>query len=115
MLQSNDFSMSFTWADSNVRVYEILGNQGSNKSKEFKFYLRQLIDLRWVDPELDKIPFIMMYDNAGIHTSDEVKEFICKSKLRSINIVPYSLMLNPCKKLLVTTKSNLRKLQSEGR
>ena len=114
-IQRNDFSMSFIWAVSNIKVYGILGNQGSNKSNEFKYYLRQLLDCRNADPEFKKVPFIMMYDNSGIHTSDEVKEFISKSKLRSISITPYSPMLNPCEKLIAAVKSNLKKLQSEGR
>ena len=113
--KNNDFSMTFIWAVSNIKVYGILGNQSSNKSKEFKFYLRRLIDCRNADPEFEKVPFIMMYDNSGIHTSDEVREFINKSKLRAISIVPYSPMLNPCEKLITAVKSNLKKLQSEGR
>ena len=37
-----------------------MGNQGSNKSKEFKFYLRELIESRRADLEFEKVPFIMM-------------------------------------------------------
>ena len=92
-----------------------MGNQGSNKSNEFKYNLRQLLDCRNADPEFKKVPLMMMYDNSGIHTSDEVKKIIRKSKLRSINITPYSSILNPCEKLIAVVKSNLKKLQSEGR
>ena len=92
-----------------------MGNQGSNKSKEFKFYLRELIESRRADPELEKVQFIMMYDNAGIHTSNELEEFISKSRLRSVSIVQYSPMLNPCEKLIAAIKSNLRMLQSKGK
>ena len=81
-IKSNDFSMNFIWAASNVRVYEIMDNKGSYKSKEFKFYLWQLIDLRWVNPELDKISLIMIYVNARIHISDEVKEFKMQIKTK---------------------------------
>ena len=114
-IQNNDFCMSFIWAVSNIKVYEIMGNQGSNKSKEFKFYLRELIESRRADPELEKVPFIMMHDNAGIHTSNELEEFISKSRLRSVSIVPYSPMLNLCEKLIAAIKSNLRMLQSKGK
>ena len=114
-IQAKYFSMTFICAVSNKKVYGILGNQSTNKSKDFKFYLRQLVYFRSVDTDLDGIPFILMYDNAKIYTSNEVWTFIHKSDLRSISIVPYSPMLNPCEKLIACTKSNMRKLQSEGR
>ena len=52
--------MSFIYAMLNIKVYGIMGNQGSNKSKEFKFYLLELIESRRADSELEKLPFIMM-------------------------------------------------------
>ena len=43
-----------------------------------------------------------------------MKEFIIKSKLRSIGIYTYTPMLNPCEKLIGAVKSHLAKLQTEG-
>ena len=71
-IQNNDFCMSFIWAVSNIKVSGIIGNQGSNKSKEFKFYLRELIESRRANPELEKVLLIMMYNNARIHTFNEL-------------------------------------------
>ena len=107
--------MSFIWAVSNLRVYGIFGNQSSNKSQEFKFYLRQLFNERNSNIEFKEKPFVLMYDNAKIHTSKEMREFIIKSKRRSIGIVPYTPILNPCEKLIGAVKSHLAKLQTEGR
>ena len=56
-----------------------------------------------------------MYDNAKVHTSDAVIQYIIKSKLRSVGISAYQSVLNPWEEVIGAVKSTLTKLQAEGR
>ena len=113
--QKSDFSMTFICAVSNIKVYGLLGTDSTITSDEVKYYIRQLAEYRNQDLSLANKPFILMYDNAKVHTSDAVVQFIIKSKLRSVGISAYQPVLNPCEKLIGAVKSTLTKLQAEGR
>ena len=80
-IQKGDFSTTFICAVSNIKVYGLLGDNSTITSNEVKYYIRQFFEYRNQDPNLANKPFILMYDNAKVHTSDAVFRYIIKSKL----------------------------------
>ena len=113
--KNSEFSVTFICAVSSIRVYLLLGTDSTITSHEVKYYIRQLAEYLNQDYDLVNKPFILMYDNAKVHTSDAVVQFIVKSKLRSVGITAYQPVLNPWEILIGAVKSALTKLQAEGR
>ena len=74
--QKSDFSMTFICAVSNIKVYGLPETDSTITSDEVKYYIRQLVEYRNQDLSLANKPFILMYDNAKVHTSDAVVQFI---------------------------------------
>ena len=112
---SNDFSMSFIWALSSRWVFWIFGWNGSITSDEIKYYVKCLASNRNESQEIDDRDFILVYDNARVHVSEAMKEFIQKSKLRSIGIPTYWPVLDPCEKLINATKQHLKSIHESGK
>ena len=59
--------------------------------------------------------FIMVYDNAPVHSNKAVTNFVSKLKLRTLSIPKYCSILNPAEKLINWIKAKLKSFQSWGR
>ena len=55
----------------------------------------------------------LVWDNASIHKSAKVKEFIRGTEIKMLTICPYRLSLNPIEKLILFIKSKIK--QDGGR
>ena len=111
----HDFAMSFVWGVSSKSVYGLMGAESTITSSELMFYIKTLSEKREDLVNHNNTDFIFVYDNARIHTSKAVQDFILKSKLRSISIPPYTPILNPCEKLINSIKMKLKRMHSWGR
>ena len=87
------FTMSFIAALSQDRIYGIMGKDGTGNSETIKIFVKELCETR--NKDLKSKPFVICWDNAPIHTSTTISQFLKSSELRVITITPYSPALNP--------------------
>ena len=59
--------------------------------------------------------YALIWDNARIHVSELITQFLIKQRLLMITIPAYSLIVNACKKLILNIKTKVRKLEWEGK
>ena len=107
-LSNSDFSASFIWALSSKQVYGVIGSHNSITSEVFKLYVKELWEHRSGCGALKSTPFILMYENWKVHTSKVMREFIAKSKLRSISTPSYSPICNAAEKLINSIKQQVK-------
>ena len=97
--------MSFVWGVLSKSVYGLMSAESIKTSSELMLYIKTLSEKR----EDNNPYFNFVYDNARIHTSKAVQDFILKSKLRSISIPPYTPILNTIEKLINSIKNESKK------
>ena len=114
-INKSDFAMSFIWAISSHQVYGLLGVDGSVTSDIIKHYITELVLKRKWDPVMALMPFVIIWDNAKVHSNELIKSFLIRSKLRAISIPQYTPVLNPWEKLINTIKAKIKIMHSEGR
>ena len=105
---SNYLSMSFFLEFSRYQFYGIIGN---DKLKEIYLLLKNVIQLRIQKANLSKRRLVIVLDNASIHKSEDVVEFIRKLSLTVLTIPSYKPSLNPVEKFILSIKMNLRKFK----
>ena len=111
---SNQFSMSFFVAFSNIRFYGILGTEGTGNSKKFIHFLSKVLKERKKLSSQEISKFVIIMDNASIHKTHEVSKFILDSKIRAVTIPPYEPSLNPVEKFILALKTKLRQKKQSG-
>ena len=57
----------------------------------------------------------MVFDNATIHTSKKVQEFLLENRLKALTIAPYTPQLNAAELFIRALKGKVAKLLLEGR
>ena len=57
----------------------------------------------------------MVFDNATIHTSKKVQEFLLENRLKALTIEPYMPQLNAAELFIRALKGKVAKLLLEGR
>ena len=82
---SNNFSMSFFLAFSRYQFYGIMGNDETTNSRKFIYFLKNVIQLRNQKVNLSERRLVIVLDNASIHKSEDVVEFIRKLSLTVFN------------------------------
>ena len=107
--------MFFVWAVFSKTVYGLMGTEQTITSSELMLYLKTLSEKKEDLENHNNTYFIFVYDNARFHISKAAWDFILKSKLRSISIPLYNLILNPCKKLINSIKMKLKRMHNLGR
>ena len=63
--------------------------------------------------ETGSIP-IIVHDNASIHKSSEIQEFIKESGITILTIIPYFPCLNPTEHLIGSIKSKIKQQLNQG-
>ena len=112
---NTDFSMSFICGVSNRMVYGFLGSKSTITSSEIIWYIKELVNSRVKTEEQEDNKFIIVSDNAEVHTSEKVRDFIVQTKLRWLGIPAYWPILNPAEKLINSVKMKIKQLKSWGR
>jgi len=90
----------------NGETFTIIRTNGANSKIEFTNYLIEL-DSKLTSLREDKKfreSLILAFDNAGIHKSDETKEFLSKRGYTSITVPRYTPDMNPVEKLFAMLK-----------
>ena len=101
----------FVWKVSSKSVYGLMGAKSTIASSELMFYIKALSEKK-EDLVNHTFRHFFVYDNARIHTSKAVQDFILESKLRLIRILPYTPILNLCEKLINSIKMKLKQMHS---
>ena len=96
---NTDFSMSFICGVSSRMVYGFLGSKTTITSSEIILYIKELVNTRAKQENQKDDKFILVSDNAKVHTSEKVKDFIKQTKLRWLGIPAYWPILNPAENL----------------
>lgn len=65
------FSMTFIWGLSAKRVYGLMGSDGSITSDEIILYIKELWLAREGQLEPNDSDFVIVFDNAKVHTSSK--------------------------------------------
>ena len=102
-------------AFSRLRMYGIMFNKNANDSLSFIYFLQQLAMIRRVSHLLLNNKWWVIADNASIHLSIKVQEWLEKSSMRLITISPYYPSLNPTEMVLDAIKCEIRNLLLENR
>ena len=111
----DDFNMSFIIEFSIDRVYGVLGTTSTHSHKSFITFISNILDyrvyrLKGVDSRL-----AIVCDNASIHKSKEVKEYLNKTEVQIMTIWPYSPALNPAEKMILFIRQKIQLLRNKER
>ena len=69
----NFFHMSFIWAVSKYKVYGVWGSEVTLCSDGVNYFIGRLIANRSADREVKDVPFVLWFDNASVHMSQQTK------------------------------------------
>ena len=108
-------ALNIVVAFSRLRMYGIMINKNANDSLSFIYFLQQLAMIRRASHQLLNNKWWVIADNASIHSSIKVQEWLEKSNMRLITISPYSPSLNPTEKVIAAIKCEIRNLLLESR
>ena len=114
-INKSDFAMSFIWALLDNQIYGLIGVEGSVTSDIVKHYVVELVSKRNRESDMTSKPFVIIWDNAKVHSNELIANFLVKSKLRAISIPQYTPVLNPWEKLINAIKAKIKIMHSEGR
>ena len=88
---------------------------GTNSSEDFTIFLKKLLELRHQSFIGVAEETILIFDNATIHTSWKVQEFLTENQLKAMTIAPYTPQLNVAELFIRALKAKASKLLLEGR
>ena len=104
----NQFQASFIVAMSSTKIHGITATTKTFNSEKFKYFLRELVSNT-------KENYALIWDNARIHVSNNIQEFLKEQRLCLITIPAYSPVLNAAEKIILNIKSRIRKNEREGK
>ena len=96
----NEFHMSFVIGISRIRVYGIMGVIGSTDPNIIEHFISEMLLQRNKDQSAKRKLFILCMDNASVHISKGIQNFLLKSKIRATTIAARCPSLNPTVKLI---------------
>ena len=100
----DDFRMSFMIWFSKFRIYGVIGTNetfDSNMFLQFLIQMKENLHSNWV----------FIADNASIHKTNQIREYLEDTKQLLITIPSYSPWLNPWEHLIRSIKSKIRMKQ----
>ena len=100
----DDFRMSFMIWFSKLRIYGVIGTNetfDSNMFLQFLIQMKENLHSNWV----------FIADNASIHKTNQIREYLEDTKQLLITIPSYSPCLNPWEHLIRSIKSKIRMKQ----
>ena len=110
-VNAEPFSMSFMVGFSRQRFYGIFGTTSSNNSNSFLRFVKNAIEHRTNDLKIEDKRFIIVWDNASLHISEEVKRYLSNTEVIICTIAPYSPCLNPAERLILYIKKKVMKIR----
>ena len=116
-LIKDDESISFSIAIafSHLRIYGCIVTWETITSEEIKYFYKRIFDSKTkLFNEVENAP-ILVWDNATINKSADVKKFIRGSDARILTIPPYSPWLNPTEHLIGWIKARIQTEISRGK
>ena len=113
--QTNNFSMSFLIAASETRFYWVMANEGTNNSKIFWYFLSNVLKYRTLNIKNSNNDLLIVWDNASIHKTNTIKDFLKRNELHMLTIPTYCPSLNPIETVIQSIKAKLKQKQSIGR
>ena len=95
MTETKEFSMSFICSVSTKRVLGLMGVKESTTSDIIVIYLKRLFEELRKSNNNTNCEYVVIWDNASVHSNSTVCAFIASSRLRVISIPAYTPVLNP--------------------
>ena len=108
-------NMTFIVSVSRLHFYGVMSISGTSTSDFVIHFLRSVCLSRNAKPGMSHKKFLFVADNASIHTSSDVENFIERTGLRLLTIAPYSPALNPSEYVINWIKAKLRLIQSQNK
>ena len=102
------FQASFIVAFSEKKIHGIMPTKKTFNSKMFKYFIIKLI-------KSFDYNYALIWDNARIHVSELITQFLIEQRLLMITIPAYSPVVNACENLILNIKAKVRKLEREGK
>ena len=110
-LYSDNFTMSFVVVVSSLAVYGVMGTKKTMNAELIEYFIREMLDCRNHQKENVNRPFVIVMDNATVHTSSSMGSFLKKIGVGAVTITPYSPALNPCEKVINAVKLFIKQKQ----
>ena len=110
-IDTDTFDMSFMVGFSQQGLYGLIGTLSSNNSSSFIRFIKHTIEHRTKTLKVNDWKFIIVWDNASLHTSKEVREYINSTKIIILTINPYSPCLNPAERLILYIKKKVAQIR----
>ena len=101
--------MTFSVAFSLKYFYGIMANKNSNDSFVFSHFLGKVWEARSKYSQKFDSRFWCIIDNASIHKSDIIKEYVKQNKICLITIPAYSPSLNAVESIIQSIKAKIKK------
>ena len=111
-LHSDNFLMSFVFALSSLAVYGVMGTNETTNAGWIEYFIREMLDWRNSHKDNASRPFVIVMDNATVHTSFGMGSFLKKAGVGAVTITPYSPALNPCEKVINAVKFFMKQKQA---
>ena len=114
-VHEDPIDMTSIVAVSRMHFYGVMSISGTSTSDCVIHFLKSVCLSRNSMPEMSQKKFIFVEDNASVHTSSDMVNFIKRTGLRLLTIAPYSPALNSSEYVINWIKTKLRRLQSQNK
>ena len=108
-------SFSIIIAFSSIRIYGWLWTLETVNSEVMKYYYHNLCSIMNQESNEHSKRSLLVWDNAQVHKSKALKDFILKAKMKLLTITSYSPWLNPTEQLIGWIKARVRNEINSGR
>ena len=115
VMKNEAFSMSFLKAFSSQRLYGWIRTKESFDSDMIIKFIQEICSARKLHFDVSDNKMIFIADNAPIHVSKKIQNFLNNRRMSMITILAYSPSLNPCEKIIGCIKAKIRSNMCSGR
>ena len=90
LIRTLEFKMSFVVAQSQIRIYGIIGTKDSFNQMKYKIFLQELLTKFKKNPKVDLNNLIFVADNWVFHKTKLIKDYVKHQKLKFLFIPSFS-------------------------
>ena len=111
----DNFSMYFVITVSSKHIYGVLASEQANTSQILLYFLDCLIKCQESLFKQTNEKTLFVIDNASIHKTKSIDEYVKSKEISLLTIPPYSLALNGAETVIQSIESKVSRHRSYGR
>ena len=107
--------MYIVLAVSSEHIYDVMASTRANTAEVFMYFLDCLLKFREDKLNMSNLKTVFVVDNASIHKTKEINEYVRNNKISILTIPPYSLALNGAETIIQALKLKIKCQRGNGK